>query len=229
MSFLNAESNTNDLIKRWRTDASCVIIQTGTKAFRTRHVGIEEESPVEAQKTLVWEKMREWERVLDDFRLPGWDDFPVLPLYMDQVIYLMNRYLLPLPQEDEQKPLTPAMINNYVKLGIIPRPVKKRYGRTHLAYLIMVCVLKRTVSTAEIKKLVPASLGEEEIKAVYEAFSSIFHSGKQTFRENAVREAAPIFETGGPSISTLVFQSAVMSSLWQSLAEQVLSLYPDDQ
>lgn len=202
-------------------------MQTGTKAIRTRRAGIGEGTPVEALKTLVWEKMQEWERLLDDFRLPGWDDFPVLPLYMDQVIYLMNQYLSPLPQEDEQNPLTPAMINNYVKLGIIPRPTKKRYGRTHLAYLIMVCVLKRTVSTAEIKKMVPTSLGEEEIKAVYEAFSSIFHNGKQTFRENVEREAAPIFETGGPSISTLVFRSAVMSSLWQSLAEQVLCLYPE--
>ncbi len=182
---------------------------------------------MEAQKTLVWEKMREWEGLLEGFRLPGWDDFPVLPLYMDQVIYLMNQYLSPLPQEDEQKPLTPAMINNYVKLGIIPRPMKKRYGRPHLAYLIMVCVLKRTVSTAEIKKLVPASMGEDEIKAVYEAFSAVFHSGKQAFRENVRQEAAPIFETGGLSVSTLVFRSAVMSSLWQILAEQVLCLYPE--
>ena len=182
---------------------------------------------MEAPKTLVREKMQEWERLLDDFRLPDWDGFPVLPLYMDQVIYLMNQYLSPLPQEDEQKPVTPAMINNYVKLGIIPRPMKKRYGRTHLAYLFMVCELKRTVSTAEIKKLVPASLAEDEIKAVYDAFSSVFHSGKQTFRENVHREAAPIFETGGPSVSTLVFRSAVMSSLWQILAEQMLCLYAD--
>lgn len=192
-----------------------------------RHTGIEEETPVEAQKTLVREKMREWERVLEDFHLPGWDDFPVLPLYMDQVIYLMNQYLSPLPQEDEQKPLTPAMINNYVKLGIVPRPVKKRYGRTHLAYLIMVCILKRTVSTAEIKKLVPASLGEDEIKAVYQAFSSVFHSGKQTFRENVRQEAAPIWKTDGPSVTELVFRASVLSSLWKDLAEQMLCLYPE--
>ncbi len=182
---------------------------------------------MEAQKTLVRERMREWERLLDGFHLPGWDDFPVLPLYMDQVIYLMNQYLSLLPQEDEQKTLTPAMINNYVKLGIIPRPMKKRYGRTHLAYLIMVCMLKRTVGTAEIKKLVPASLTEDETKAMYEAFSSVFHSGKQTFRQDVRQEAAPVFEPGGSSVSTLVFRSAVMSSLWEMLAEQVLCLYPE--
>ena len=94
---------------------------------------------MEAEKTLVREKFKEWERLLEEYRLPEWEDLPALPLYMDQVIYLMNRYLSPLPREAEQKAVTPAMINNYVKLGIIPRPVKKRYSRVHLAFLIMVC------------------------------------------------------------------------------------------
>ena len=40
------------------------------------------------------------------------------------------------------------MINNYVKLGMMSRPVKKRYSRAHLASLVMVCVLKQTISAA---------------------------------------------------------------------------------
>ena len=69
--------------------------------------------------------MQAWEGMLMGGSLPAWEDFPALPLYMDQVIYLMNRYLPPLlPGEPEEQAVTPAMINNYVKLKIIPAPVK---------------------------------------------------------------------------------------------------------
>lgn len=182
---------------------------------------------MEAEKALVREKLKEWERLLEEYRLPEWEDLPALPLYMDQVIYLMNRYLSPLPGEAEQKAVTPAMINNYVKLGIIPRPVKKRYSRVHLAFLIMVCVLKQTVSTAEIKKLAPATLDEEGIRARYAAFAGLFRGSGHAFRETVRKDAAPLFEAEGSTVSDFVFRAAFMSGLWQILAEQVLSLYPE--
>lgn len=186
-----------------------------------------EETPVEAQKSHIREKLKEWDRLLEEYRLPGWNDFPELPLYMDQVIYLMDQYLSPLPREAEQKAVTPAMINNYVKLGMMPRPVKKRYTRAHLACLVMVCVLKQTVSAAEIKKLVPAELGEEDIRALYETFSAVFQGGKQAFRENAERDAAQVFGAEDTSVSDLVFRASFLSALWQNLAKLALALYPE--
>ena len=182
---------------------------------------------MEAQKSLVRGKLTEWDRLLEEYRLPGWEDFPELPLYMDQVIYLMDQYLSPLPREAEQKAVTPAMINNYVKLGMMPRPVKKRYTRAHLACLVMVCVLKQTVSAAEIKKLVPAELGEEDIRALYETFSAVFQGGKQAFRENAERDAAQVFGAEDTSVSDLVFRASFLSALWQNLAKLALALYPE--
>ena len=174
---------------------------------------------MEAFNSLVREQLAAWDRLLEEYRLPGWEDFPELPLYMDQVIYLLDQYLSPLPREEGQKAVTPAMINNYVKLGIIPRPNKKRYSRAHLAFLVMVCVLKQTISTAEIKKLVPADLGEDALRARYGVFFDLFHSGKESFRETAQKEAA--------AGSELVFRAAFMSGLWQNLAKLTLALYPE--
>ena len=113
-------------------------------------------------KALVREKLLEWEETLLSYSLPEWDAFPTLPLYMDQVIFLLNQYLSPLPQEEAERQVTPAMINNYVKLKIIPAPVKKRYGRVHLSYLIMVCVMKQTLNTGEIRRLLPAAASEPD-------------------------------------------------------------------
>ena len=188
-----------------------------------------EEPPVNAEKSQVREIMQKWDRMLSDDRLPSWDAFPALPLYMDQVVYLINQYLSPLPQEEEQKRVTPAMINNYVKLGMIPRPEKKRYGRAHLASLIMVCVLKQTMSSTEIKKLIPATPEEKESKAQYEAFSSVFQSCKDEFRQNVREVSAPVLESDADGVSALVFRAAFLSSLSQSLAQLILSLSPEPE
>ena len=68
-------------------------------------------------------------------QLPSWESLPQLDLYMDQVMVLMERYLA-LFSDGKDKLITPSMINNYVKLGLIPPPVKKKYSREHLARLM---------------------------------------------------------------------------------------------
>lgn len=52
--------------------------------------------------------------------IPHWDALPDLELYMDQVIVFMEKYLA-FFGDGRDKLITPSMINNYVKLGIIPR------------------------------------------------------------------------------------------------------------
>ena len=49
--------------------------------------------------------------------------------------------------------LTPAMINNYVKLGLIDRPAGKKYSRDALAQLLMIVLLKQSLSQESMKQL----------------------------------------------------------------------------
>ena len=70
-----------------------------------------------------------------------WDSLPELDLYMDQVIVFMEKRLA-LFGDGRDKLVTPSMINNYVKLGLIPPPVKKKYSREHLSRLTAICILK---------------------------------------------------------------------------------------
>lgn len=65
---------------------------------------------------------------------------------------MVNNYLSEFMPFSENISITPAMINNYVKSKIIPSPVKKRYSRVHIAYIIIVCVLKQTFSFAVIQR-----------------------------------------------------------------------------
>ena len=95
--------------------------------------------------------MMQGEQALGDALIvPSWDALPDFGLYMDQVIVLMERALEGVLPKGE---LTKSMVNNYVKVGLIPRPVGKKYEREHLAMLLMVCILKQALSMEEIAAL----------------------------------------------------------------------------
>ena len=102
----------------------------------------------------------------DGIRFPDWDMLPDIGLYMDQVITLIDRvFSMRLPKGET----TRSMINNYVKSGLVPRPVGKKYDRDHLARLLMVCVLKQALSMEGIGRLL-AALCENGTRAGYERF-----------------------------------------------------------
>ena len=58
-------------------------------------------------------------------KLPYWEDLPEIDLYMDQVIALMDKYLSFHKIDENTAVITHSMINNDVKLGIMPAPRKK--------------------------------------------------------------------------------------------------------
>lgn len=117
------------------------------------------------------EKLINFEKQIKNFILPKFHELPQLELYMDQVIVLISQYFEALAQiKADEKIITSSMINNYVKLKIIPAPIKKRYSKVHLAYLIMVCSLKQNLNISDIQKMIPVNLDESEIERVYNSF-----------------------------------------------------------
>ena len=86
------------------------------------------------------EELKELKARLETQRPVEWEGLPDLSLYMDQVIGYMPRQLI---QYGEEERLTSAMVNNYIKDGLLPRAEGKRYGRRHLAYLTAICALKQ--------------------------------------------------------------------------------------
>ena len=83
-------------------------------------------------------------------RLPEWETLPDIGLYMDQVVTLMERaFGGALPKGE----ITKSMVNNYVKVELIPRPIGKKYDREHLAMLLMIGVLKQALSMESIAQV----------------------------------------------------------------------------
>ena len=166
----------------------------------------------------------EGEKYLKEFSLPTWEDFPSIELYMDQVVALLNEYLgiFIAPKGDMQ--ITSTMINNYVKLKTIPAPVKKRYSKKHLAYLVMVCVLKQTLNMSTISSIIPPHLEDDELKRVYDSFV-INHSKAYSYVSDQIYSVAQRFledeESTEEKLENLVLQVAVSANIFKLITDWV--------
>lgn len=96
---------------------------------------------------------KELKKMCDDiskYHIPRWEELPDMQLYMDQVITFIEKSVRIFSNSDK-KVITPSMVNNYVKLKLIPKPIKKRYSKVHLAYLIAISILKQVVTIEEVR------------------------------------------------------------------------------
>ena len=118
------------------------------------------------------EELLDLKKRMEEERPTPWEELPDLALYMDQIISYMPRQLI---HFDEGEALTSAMVNNYIKDGLVPRAEGKRYGPVHLGYLTAVCALKKVLSVRDIGTLLAAgtlqarseSLGAESFLFVH--------------------------------------------------------------
>ena len=118
-----------------------------------------------------------------------WHELPDIALYMDQIIAYMPRQLI---RFDDREALTSAMVNNYIKDGLVPRAAGKRYGPIHLGYLTAVCALKKVLSVRDIGILLRA--GEARNKSPEELYQYFCGALDRALNDTA---AAP--STGRPA------------------------------
>lgn len=179
-------------------------------------------------KERLTEIFTEGERLLKEYHLPTWDELPTIELYMDQVIILLSNYLgIFSAVSNDDKIITPTMINNYVKQKIIPAPVKKKYSKMHLAYLIIVCILKQTLSISMISKIIPSDLNEEEITAVYTSFVKNQAKAFTYVTEQITAVAQPILsltENNQDRMNDLVLQVAISANIFKLLTGWIASM-----
>lgn len=159
--------------------------------------------------------MQEVYNTIKKHNLPLWDKFPDLDLYMDQVLSLISKYFEGLPDSSD-KELTASMINNYVKLKIIPPPSGKRYGKKHLAYLIMICMLKPVLPISAIKQIIDDAESNSGCEQVYYCFCSEYNAANK-----AAAEAAE--SRGAAGAYSSILSTALAARAEQSIALELLA------
>lgn len=104
-----------------------------------------------------------------ELRLPRYAEIPRIELYMDQLVSYLEETLRPLYQPDD-KIITPSMVNNYVKQGMIAPPHAKKYTRSHIAQLVVIGILKHTFSISEINQLIEQQIASFDTDVAYDYF-----------------------------------------------------------
>ena len=169
---------------------------------------------------------------LSEYPLPDWEELPEFELYMDQVIVLLGQYLrLYTLNNPDDKFITAPMINNYVKLKIMPAPVKKKYNRIHLAYLIIICSLKQTLTMATIQKIIPYDLDCDSVISIYKTFAKNQKKVMSYTAEQINNIAMPIAHqsaTNPERIHDLLLQVAIFSNVSKYLTDKLAQIQNDN-
>ncbi len=93
-----------------------------------------------------------------------WETLPDIDLYMDQVVSYLPRQSV----GGKVPSMTSAMINNYVKDGLLPRACGKRYHKEHLIYLTAIGLLKNVLTVKDMKLLLDREIVPGQEDAFYE-------------------------------------------------------------
>lgn len=170
-------------------------------------------------------KLARWQAYMESYQLPTWDGLPDMELYMDQVVALVGKYLDLIPHDEKNPVVTPSIINNYVRLRVMPAPVRKRYSRRHLAYAIMICTMKQSLTLMEIQKILPPDMNDEQTSQMYNDFANRVTVTARVFIDqvNAVA-AQELAEENPHGCTSLVLHSVVSSVLYKLLTVKLTGL-----
>ncbi len=117
--------------------------------------------------------MNELKQAFSETRPSSWENLPDIELYMDQVLGYMPRQHLGLSCGET---LTAAMINNYIKQGILPRASGKKYSKEHIVVLTAICLLKQVLPVSDVGVLLEQLVGEgEQAEGFYRRYTDMLN------------------------------------------------------
>lgn len=166
-----------------------------------------------------------WSEDMNTHKMPKWDTLPDIDLYMDQVITYMERQMGVLNNNEVEKIITPSMINNYVKYKQIPSPVKKKYSKEHLGYLLTVCMLKQVLPINDISRLINNQKEKTDMSELYNSFCTIQDEAIHTVSERVREVASKVTEAESEDeLSMLALRLAVEANASRIAAEKILDI-----
>ena len=146
---------------------------------------------------------------LATFKLVSWDELPAVPIYMDQLLQLVNQRLAPL----SLPAVTKTMVNSYVKQHFFSRPVGHQYNRNQLVAVLVVTILKQDFSLATISRAILAIRESRLIEQRYGEFATAFEQALRTQSVASLRS----------DTTTQAIQFAAQTVAYHLLTQQALS------
>ena len=161
----------------------------------------------------------DYSKTMSRVKLTLWDDLPDFAIYSDQMLQIVSEELS-FMQNGDEKLITKSMVNNYVKWGMMPKPVKKKYEKMHIVYVIVITILKQILPISKIKdgiRLQVALQGNEKI--AYDSFC-------EAFEESMKKVFIPILEKGKTYVleeREIKYEKLAISSITTALSNKLLT------
>lgn len=173
-------------------------------------------------------RMTDYVETVEGFRLPRWDQIPTLGLYMDQVVTVIGQALSPLIGLEEEAFITPSMINNYVKLGMVQKPEKKKYSRDHIASLIVITILKQSTAIGDIRLGIDTALKNGDRQTCYDSFCDYVERAVKIVARSVVSPDDTVSVSFSFNPEHALITVAVCSSATNIIAAKMLSILRED-
>ncbi|MEG0913367.1 MAG: DUF1836 domain-containing protein [Oscillospiraceae bacterium] len=141
-----------------------------------------------------------------------YDSLPDIELYMDQVLAFLSRKRVSGRDGDS---LTSAMINNYIKDGLVPRAVGKKYSREHLVYLSLVARLKQVLSVKDMTILLKHDMADGQHEEYYANLRNLLDNAFSEIEQTASADESQ-------SISSLALELAITSYVNKVVSEYLI-------
>lgn len=122
-----------------------------------------------------------------NFHIPRYNELPTMELYSDQLITYLLEHLGPIHIDKKDPLITTSMVNNYVKCGLIPHTNKKKYSKTHISYLMVICVFKQIYSIPKIVQMIKIQTKLFETEVAYNYFCTELENALQNIDSHSIK------------------------------------------
>ncbi len=163
---------------------------------------------------------------MQQYHLPRYQELPQIDIYLDQLITVLHQVLQPLFDDATERCITASMINNYAKQGVLPRPVKKKYNRNHIAYLIFITVTKQVMAIDDIRQLIQIQTATYSLETAYNYLCTEFeHALAAVF----CNDASPADTASVQTQQTKLVRAAVAAVVHKIYLNKFLKFYATSQ
>ena len=156
---------------------------------------------------------------LNNQKLKDWEDLPDIGLYIDQVLVFLHEPHMCIGNQ-EQNNFTRPMINNYIKLGLVPHPKGKRYNRDHLAFLVAISLFKQVMSISDAKRFLNLTMDKINPFSAFYRYKDVLN---KVFDE--IIEHLEDSKNDGNFIPKKIVEYSAKSYAYKFLANELLNLY----
>ncbi len=173
------------------------------------------------------DELIQFSKILLEFHIPRWDELPDMELYMDQVITFIENNISISSINFGERIITPSMVNNYVKLDLIPKQKKKKYGKVHLAYLIAISILKHVFTIQKVRDGISFQATLNGEKEAYNLFCEEQEGAIRLLASQALPEGEYTTQSTCVSPDNLVIKMATLAFASKIIAEKTIELQTD--